>query len=634
VCFFGLVFSVVSARAASNVKVTPASIAFPKTMAGLKSISETVTIKNVGRSQISIISFGLTPFTIFQLDYGYVRTLNPGDQALFGIVFVPTAETRYTGTFEAHFDDGTMVTIPLSGSGFTTNAKVTVSPNLVTFAATPVGTTVSQNITVTNVGTSKMTLNAIDVQPPFLQKGFTNPVPLDPSQSFSFTLTFRPTSAGNFANTVGLGYDVLPLNSIAVSGVGSTSSVLAVATFPVLPVATQDGKYQAVLNAVGGTAPYTFSLAAGSSLPAGLTLSAAGTISGTVSQNATLGQYRFTVNVSDSGHPQQHANLGANLLLLPLNRALCNRITTLIRNTNAPIIPITDLGTGTYLGVEGGLYGKGSNVRPAAHESAGLTLAQGIGPLDANGNPDPNGLYSMVIIGVSVTKTVANQLQPLEQSDPVLNSKLKIVNAAIDGTTGPDWANVHSGVWQTVLNYFLPYANVSPKQVVVAYVLMPHPGQGPGNTFPKDIGDQENDLANLARNLHTYFPSLKLAYLSSAYYGGYSASAYPEPQPYEGGYAFASVIEEQINGNPSLNYDPAKGPVMAPWLSWGPYIWANGLNPRSDGLTWSCQDLASDGTHPSSPQGRDKTAGLIVTNFKSDDTIAPWYFNPVSDPTK
>jgi hypothetical protein len=153
-------------------------------------------------------------------------------------------------------------------------------------------------------------------------------------------------------------------------------------------------------------------------------------------------------------------------------------------------------------------------------------------------------------------------------------------------------------------------------------------------TFPTDLGNQESDLSNLARNLHTYFPNLKLAYLSSAYYGGYSPSSYPEPAAYEGGYAFSSVIQDQINGDPTLNYDPSKGAVMAPWLSWGPYIWANGLNPRSDGLTWSCQDVAADGTHPSTPGGRDKTAGLIITNFKTDDTIAPWYFNPVNEPKK
>jgi hypothetical protein len=543
----------------SSIKVTPSSIMFPRTIVGLNSISETVTIKNGGSAPVNIVSFGLTPFGTFQLDYGYSRTIPPGQQALFGIVFVPSAATHYAGTFVLNFSDGTNMSIPLQGNGTATTAKVSVSPNIVNFAGTAVGATVSQNIVVTNTGTSPVTLNTIDVQPPFSQMGLVNPVTLMPNKAFSFALTFRPSSAASYSNTVGLEYDVIPETSIAVTGTGTPPAKLAVSTFPTLPVGTQHAQYIAMLNAVGGTAPYSYTLAGGSSLPSGLTLSTTGTIGGTFDQGVQSGQYRFTINVADSGHPQQHAILPATLLVLPLTGALCNHITADVVNTSTAIVPINDLGSGTYLGVEGGLYGGGSNVRPPAHESAGLSLAQGIGPLDSNGNPDPNGLYAMVVIGVSVTRTVGNQLQPLEQVDPVLNSKLKIINAAIDGTTGPDWANVNSGVWQTVLNYYLPYASVSAKQVVAAYVLMPHPGQGPGNKFPTDLGNQESDLSNLARNLHTYFPNLKLAYLSSAYYGGYSPSSYPEPAAYEGGYAFSTIIQNQINGDPTLNYDPSKG---------------------------------------------------------------------------
>jgi len=63
----------------------------------------------------------------------------------------------------------------------------------------------------------------------------------------------------------------------------------------------------------------------------------------------------------------------------------------------------------------------------------------------------------------------------------------------------------------------------------------------------------------------------------------------------------------QINGNANLNWDPSKGPVMAPWMSWAAYDWANGLLARSDGLTWSCRDVMSDGVHPSPLHGWKRT---------------------------
>ena len=52
------------------------------------------------------------------------------------------------------------------------------------------------------------------------------------------------------------------------------------------------------LQASGGVPPYTWSLATGSSLPAGLTLSAAGVVSGTPT---AAGSFSFTVQVKDSG---------------------------------------------------------------------------------------------------------------------------------------------------------------------------------------------------------------------------------------------------------------------------------------------------------------------------------------------
>ncbi|MFN6193783.1 MAG: hypothetical protein ACK5BN_08175 [Planctomycetota bacterium] len=49
--------------------------------------------------------------------------------------------------------------------------------------------------------------------------------------------------------------------------------------------------------------------------------------------------------------------------------------------------------------------------------------------------------------------------------------------------------------------------------------------------------------------------------------------------------------------------------------------------PRSDGLTWTCADVQTDGLHPS-PAGRDKVVGLLQAFFTSDAIAAPWYLVP------
>ena len=78
-------------------------------------------------------------------------------------------------------------------------------------------------------------------------------------------------------------------------------------TTTTLPNATLNTAYTATLAAAGGVAPYTFTLANGTSLPAGLTLSSAGAISGTPTK---AGSTSFSVQVMDSTTPTPLSQTG------------------------------------------------------------------------------------------------------------------------------------------------------------------------------------------------------------------------------------------------------------------------------------------------------------------------------------
>jgi hypothetical protein len=71
-------------------------------------------------------------------------------------------------------------------------------------------------------------------------------------------------------------------------------------TTTTLADATLNTAYSATLTASGGVPPYAFSVAGGTSLPAGLTLSSAGAISGTPTKP---GSTTFSVDVTDSSTP-------------------------------------------------------------------------------------------------------------------------------------------------------------------------------------------------------------------------------------------------------------------------------------------------------------------------------------------
>ncbi len=64
-----------------------------------------------------------------------------------------------------------------------------------------------------------------------------------------------------------------------------------------LPAATANQSYSATITAGGGSGSYTFALASGSSLPAGLKLSSSGTLAGST---PTAGSYTFTIVASDT----------------------------------------------------------------------------------------------------------------------------------------------------------------------------------------------------------------------------------------------------------------------------------------------------------------------------------------------
>jgi Putative Ig domain len=91
--------------------------------------------------------------------------------------------------------------------------------------------------------------------------------------------------------------------------------VLSITTASLLPPGVAATSYpQQTLAATGGAAPYTWSVAQGSSLPPGLTLSSSGVLSGTL---AAAGTFHFTVRVSDSFTQPQNAQKELTLVVSP-----------------------------------------------------------------------------------------------------------------------------------------------------------------------------------------------------------------------------------------------------------------------------------------------------------------------------
>jgi hypothetical protein len=79
----------------------------------------------------------------------------------------------------------------------------------------------------------------------------------------------------------------------------------------------------------------------------------------------------------------------------------------------------------------------------------------------------------------------------------------------------------------------------------------------------------------------------------------------------------SGALRDTIAGD--LNYD-----TVAPWIGWGPYLWADSTNARADGLTWVREDFAGDGTHPAQPGVR-KVGAMLLEFFRTSSFAKCWF---------
>jgi len=284
--------------------------------------------------------------------------------------------------------------------------------------------------------------------------------------------------------------------------------------------------------------------------------------------------------------------------------------------------PLTELGTALYQGYQGGLYGGGLNVRPPRHDSVGRTIAQLVTPLNQSGLRDAvSGRIVLLSIGMSNTTQEFSEFKRTAEVDGARNPRLTIVDGAQGGQTAAIISSPTAAFWSEI-DLRLQSAGVTRQQVQVAW--LKEADASPSKAFPVHAQTLQTELEAIARILKSFYPNIRIAYVSSRIYAGYATSNLnPEPYAYESGFAVQWLIQKQISGDTSLAY--ASPRQRAPWLAWGPYLWSDGLTPRaSDGLIWQATDYQTDGTHPS-PSGQKKVAAMLLSFFKSDPTSVPWF---------
>ena len=109
--------------------------------------------------------------------------------------------------------------------------------------------------------------------------------------------------------------------------------------------------------------------------------------------------------------------------------------------------PLTELGTGTFKGHQGGLYPNGSNTMPPEFYNDAVTIAASIKPLDKNGNADVNGEIGLVALGASTVAMFSKGIEKMLPKSNGINKELNFVNCGIGGQDMSDIMNPEANFW-------------------------------------------------------------------------------------------------------------------------------------------------------------------------------------------
>jgi Putative Ig domain/Protein of unknown function (DUF1573) len=357
-------------QARSAVSTTPSSMSFGAINVNSLSSPQAFTVTNTEDESVTIarVTSSSSQFTVSGPALPLI--LQPGQDAVFQVVFGPTSSGSFSGTINIRFNRFARAdkTISVSGTG------VAVTPLAITTTSLANG----------QVGVAySTTLGASGGTTPYTWSLSSGALPGGLALSTAGTISGTPTTAGSFSFTVMATVSTTPT---AQTTTKSFTITVAAAVTPVqitttsIPAGQVGTAYSTTLAATGGTTPYSWSVASGA-LPAGLGLSASGTISGTPTAS---GSFSFTAKVTDSTTPTAQASSQS------LTITIAAAVTPVQITTTSILAGQVGTAYSTTLAASGGTTPYSWSVASGALP-AGLTLAA-TGTI--SGTPSASGSFS------------------------------------------------------------------------------------------------------------------------------------------------------------------------------------------------------------------------------------------------
>ncbi len=213
--------------------VSPTSLSFGTVIVG-SNRQLPATLTNTGGASVTVTQANVSGAGFSMSGFSLPLTLTAGQQAGFTVTFTPSSAGNASGnvTFTSNAPNPTLV-LPLSGVAVLPGT-LSPNPSSLNFGNVQVGNNKSLNETVTNTGGASLTISQVNVSGTgFSVSGITPPVTLTPNQSYTFTATFTPASAGSASGNITVVSNASnPSLSIGLSGNGTAPPPAQLAVSP------------------------------------------------------------------------------------------------------------------------------------------------------------------------------------------------------------------------------------------------------------------------------------------------------------------------------------------------------------------------------------------------------------------
>jgi hypothetical protein len=200
---------------------SPSSLNFGSVqVGGNQALPETLT--NSGGSTVTVtqVTPSGTGYSVSGLSLPLVLTAGQGQA--FNLNFAPTASGSSIGNLAIVSDaSNASVNVALTGNGLAPGA-LTPSPSSLSFGNIQVGNQQQLSEIVTNTGAVSVSISQATVSGSGFSMNSWAPQVLSPGQHYTFSVTFRPPSAGNYAGSVSIVSNASNPNlSVPLSGTGT-----------------------------------------------------------------------------------------------------------------------------------------------------------------------------------------------------------------------------------------------------------------------------------------------------------------------------------------------------------------------------------------------------------------------------